>query len=62
MLISSKNCSVRGQYYKIFPIFAVTKAIRVMYMKTETKDEKMTINQKKVESSAKKPMPSIWYT
>jgi hypothetical protein len=31
-------------------------------MKTETKDEKMTINQKKVESSAKKPMPSIWYT
>ena len=33
-----------------------------MYMKTEVKDEKMTANQKKVESSVKKPMPSIWYS
>ena len=33
-----------------------------MYMKTDVKDEKMTINQKKVESNEKKPMPSIWYS
>jgi hypothetical protein len=33
-----------------------------MYMKTEVKEEKMTVNQKKVESNAKKPMPSIWYS
>ena len=33
-----------------------------MYMKTEVKDEKMTANQKKVELSVKKPMPSIWYS
>jgi hypothetical protein len=33
-----------------------------MYMKTEVKEEKMTVNQKKVESNAKKHMPSIWYS
>ena len=33
-----------------------------MYTKSETKNEKVTINQKKVESTTKKPMPSIWYT
>ena len=33
-----------------------------MYIKTESKDEKMTTNQKKVELSEKKPMPSIWYS
>ena len=32
-----------------------------MYNKIKLKDEK-TINQKKVESSEKKPMPSIWYS
>jgi len=33
-----------------------------MNTKTELKNEKMTVNQKKVDSSVKKPMPSIWYT
>ena len=33
-----------------------------MYNKIEVKDEKMKINQKKAESSEKKPMPSIWYS
>jgi hypothetical protein len=33
-----------------------------MYNKIDVKDEKMTINKKKVESNAKKPMPSIWYS
>lgn len=40
----------------------LTKTNRPMYTKTESKEEKMTTNQKKVESSVKKPMPSIWYT
>ena len=62
MLICPKNWSLREQSYKIFPIFAITKTNRPMYTKTESKDEKMTVNQKKVDSSVKKPMPSIWYT
>lgn len=33
-----------------------------MNTKTESKNEKMTVNQKKVDSSVKKPTPSIWYT
>ena len=33
-----------------------------MNTKTESKNEKMMVNQKKVDSSVKKPMPSIWYT
>jgi len=32
-----------------------------MYTKIDSK-EKMTTNQKKVELSEKKPMPSIWYS
>lgn len=62
MLIYSNNWPLQEQYYKIFPIFALTKTNRPMYTKTESKNEKMTTNQKKVESSVKKPMPSIWYT
>ena len=61
MLICPKNWSLREQSYKIFPIFAITKTNRPMYTKTELK-EKMTTNQKKVELSEKKPMPSIWYS
>ena len=61
MLICPKNWSLREQSYKIFPIFAITKTNRPMYTKTESK-EKMTTNQKKVELSEKKPMPSIWYS
>lgn len=33
-----------------------------MQTKPEPKIEKLTVNQKKVESSTKKQMPSIWYT
>ena len=33
-----------------------------MYTKTESTDEKMKTNQKKVELSEKKSMPSIWYS
>ena len=62
MLIYSNNWPLQEQSYKIFPIFALTKTNRPMYTKTESKNEKMTTNQKKVESSVKKPMPSIWYT
>jgi len=62
MLIYSNNWPLQEQSYKIFPIFALTKTNRPMYTKTESKDEKMTTNQKRVESSVKKPMPSIWYT
>ena len=61
MLICPKNWSLREQYYVIFPIFAITKTNRPMYTKTES-NEKMTTNQKKVELSEKKPMPSIWYS
>ena len=61
MLIYSNNWPLQEQSYKIFPIFALTKTNRPMYTKTES-NEKMTTNQKKVELSEKKPMPSIWYT
>ena len=57
MLIYSNNWPLQEQSYKIFPIFALNKTNRPMYTKTESKDEKMTTNQKKVESSVKKPMP-----
>ncbi len=62
MLINLNNWSLQEQYCELFPIFATTKTNGPMYTKTELKNEKMTINQKKVESSVKKPMPSIWYT
>ena len=63
MLIFSNYCSIQEQYYNIFLNFVPTKKPkRVMYTKSETKNEKVTINQKKVESTTKKPMPSIWYT
>ena len=62
MLIYSNNWPLQEQSYKIFPIFVLTKTNRPMYTKTESKDEKMTTNQKRVESSVKKPMPSIWYS
>ena len=62
MLINPNNWSLQEQYCELFPIFALTKTNRPMYTKTESKDEKMTANQKKVESSVKKPMPSIWYS
>lgn len=33
-----------------------------MFIKNETKEEKRKIDQKMVESSTPKSLPSIWYT
>ena len=34
----------------------------IMNIRNEVKQEKVKIDLKRVESNAKKPMPSIWYT
>ena len=65
MLTSLKKCLFRVQPTRIIRIFATTKNhLKGMLMttKNETKDEQLQIDDKLVDTSTPKQMPSIWYT
>ena len=65
MLTSLKKCPFRVQPTRKIRIFAATKNhLKGMLMttKNETKNEQLQIDDKLVETSTPKQMPSIWYT